>query len=157
MKHIDLEVSSVTRSTVSYEEIPTTMTTKTVSQRHVSQSHKSNVSTEEVPMTTKKTVSHAHVSPASPAATPDASTPAEVAPQATIPVTAAAAPAPSLPPIDLAPPPANAVIPPVPSDYVPQSGATYRSVSPKKTELLVLAQAVKKVAQQDAFAMRFAR
>ena len=35
----------------------------------------------------------------------------------------------------------------MPSDYVPQSGATYRSVAPKKTELLVLAAAVKNLAQ----------
>ncbi len=109
-------------------------------------------------MTTKKPASHAHVSHVSAAATSDASTPAEVAPHATTPAaTVAAVPAtaassatstsPSLPPIDLQAPPANALIPPVPSDYVPQSGATYRSVAPKKTELLVLAQAVKNLGQ----------
>ena len=137
-------------------------TKKTVSHSHVSQSHKSNDSTQEVPMTTKKTVSHAHVSHA---ATSDASTPAPASPHATTPVTtAAAAPAsaapaasssttstPGLPPIDLAGPPADALIPPVPSDYVPQSGATYRNVSPKKTELLVLAQAVKNLAQFTSY------
>jgi hypothetical protein len=83
-----------------------------------------------------------------------------VAPHATTPVTttaaapASAAPAAfssatgasSLPTIDLAPPPADALIPSVPSDYVAKSGATYRNVSPKKTELLVLAQAVKNLA-----------
>ena len=163
MKRIDLEVSSTVCSTVLSQEFPITMTTKkTVSQRHASQSHKSNVSTQEVPMTTKKIVSHAHVSHA---ATSDASTPAEVAPHATVPVTpAAAAPASaapavsssatstsSRPPIDLAAPPANALIPPVPSDYVSESGATYRNVSPKKTELLVLAQAVKNLAQFTSY------
>ena len=54
-------------------------------------------------------------------------------------------------PIDLAAPPANALIPPVPSDYVPMSGATYRSVTPKKTELLVLAQAVKNLPQFTSY------
>jgi hypothetical protein len=44
------------------------------------------------------------------------------------------------------------VIPAVPSDYVPQSGATYRSVAPKKTELLVLAQAVRNLAQFASYA-----
>jgi hypothetical protein len=115
-------------------------------------------SAKEIPiMTTKKTVTHASHAHASHAATSDASTPVEVAPHATTPVTtAAAAPASAASPaasggtstssklsIDLAPPPANALIPPVPSDYVSDSGATYRKVSPKKTELLVLAQAVK--------------
>jgi hypothetical protein len=169
MKRIHLEASSTVRSTVLSQEFPIPMTTKkTVSQRHVSQSHESNVSIQEVPMTTKKTVSHAHVSHASHvshAATSDASTPAEVAPHVTVPVTiAAVAPAsaapdvsssltrtPSLPLIALAAPPANALIPPVPSDYVSQSGATYRNVSPRKTELLVLAQAIKNLAQFTSY------
>ena len=55
--------------------------------------------------------------------------------------------APTLQPMNPRRLPANAVIPCRPSDYVPQSGATYRKVSPKKTELLVLAQAVQNLAQ----------
>jgi hypothetical protein len=159
MKPIVLEATSTVHSTVQPQEFPITVTTKkTVSHSHVSQSDTSNVSTHEVPMTTKKTVSHAHVSPA---ATSDDSTPAEVASQVAIPeATVAAAPASaapaastsaptasSLPLITLAAPPTNAVIPPVPSDYVSDSGTTYRNVSPKKAELLVLAQAVKNLAQ----------
>ena len=159
MKPIDLEASSITRSTVLSQELPIPMTAKkTVSHSHASQSHKSNVSTQEVPMTTKKTVSHAHVSHA---ATSDSSAPSEVASHAVTPAAPAAATPTSAAPVAststqaasttalaaLAPPPSNAVIPPVPSDYVPQSGATYRSVSPKKAELLVLAQAVKNLAQ----------
>ena len=134
MKPITIEATSTIRSTRSIKEVPI--------------------------MTTKKTVSHASHSHASHAETLDVSTPAEVAPHATTHVTttaaapASAAPAASssatsassLPPIDLAAPPANALIPPVPSDYVSKSGATYRNVSPKKTELLVLAQAVKNLA-----------
>jgi hypothetical protein len=170
MKHIDFEATSITRSTVSSEEFPTTMTTKkTVSHAHVSHSHKSNVSTQEVPMTTKKTASHTHVSPSEshPQAQPPAvSTPAEVAPHVTTPVASAAATPASVAPVAststqaaittasaaLAAPPSNAVIPPVPSDYVQLSGATYRSVAPKKTELLVLAQAVKNLAQFASYA-----
>jgi hypothetical protein len=163
MKRIDLEASSTVGSIILSPEVPIPMTAKKpVSHSHVSHAHESNVSTQEVPMTTKKVTSHAPASSAShtsasSAVTSDASTPAEVAPHATTPVTpAAVAPASatpaaassatstsSLPLISLAAPPANAVIPPVPSDYVADSGATYRNVSPKKTELLVLAQAVK--------------
>jgi len=164
MKRIDLEATSITRSTVSSQEVPTAMTTKkTVSHAHVSQSHESNVSTKEVPMTTKKTASHTHVSHA---ATSDASTPAEVAPHVTTPVASAAATPTSAAPVAsastqaastpapaaLAAPPSNAVIPPVPSDYVAESGTTYRSVAPKKSELLVLAQAVKNLAQFASYA-----
>jgi hypothetical protein len=135
---------------------------KTVSADHASQSHKSNVSTPEVPMTTKKKpASPSHVSPSEAqsqpqAQTPAVSTPAEVAAQVATPAASAAA-APTVAvgtttSVALAPPPSNAVIPPVPSDYVPQSGATYRSVAPKKTELLVLAQAVKNLAQFASYA-----
>jgi hypothetical protein len=166
MKHIDLEATSITRSTVSSEEIPTTMTAKkTAPHAHVSPSHKSNVSAQEVPMTAKKTVSHSHVSP-SQAQTPAASTPAEVAPHAATPIASAAATPTSAAPVAstspqtastttpaaLAAPPSNAVIPPVPSDYVPQGGATYRSVAPKKAELLVLPAAVKNLAQFASYA-----
>jgi hypothetical protein len=183
MKRIDLEAMSITRSTVSSEELATPMTAKkTVSRSHVSPSHKSNDSTQEVPMTTKKTASHSHVSPshestvssqevpmttkktashahASHAATSDASTPAEVAPHVTTPaVSAAATPTSAVlvaptssptasTPAALAAPPEDALIPSVPSDYVADSGATYRGVTPKKTELLVLAAAVKNLAQ----------
>ena len=119
---------------------------KTVSHAHVSPSHASNVSIQEVPMTTKKIASHAHVSPSVPqpqGETPAVPTPAEVAPHLATPPAPVAATA----TVALAPPPSNAVIPAVPSDYVPQSGVTYRSVAPKKTELLVLAAAVKNLAE----------
>jgi hypothetical protein len=128
-------------------------TKKTVSHSHVSQSHESNVSSKEVPMTTKKTASHSHVSPseAQPQAqAPAVSTPGEVAPHMATPAASTAAmPTAS---VALAAPPSNALIPPVPSDYVPQSGTTYRSVAPKKAELLVLAQAVQNLAQFASYA-----
>ncbi len=142
-------------------------TKKTASHSHVS--HESDVSTQEVPMTTKKTDSHAHVSSShshshshsqsqaqDTEVAPHAATPAESA--AATPTSAAPAASTSAPAagntalVALAAPPSNAVIPPVPSEYVAQSGATYRSVSPKKAELLVLPQAVKNLAQFASYA-----
>ena len=119
---------------------------KTVSHPHVSPSHASNVSIPEVPMTTKKPASHSHVAPSEAppqGQTPAVSPPAEVAPHLVTP----AAPAAATASVALAPPPSNAVIPAVPSDYVPKSGVTYRGAAPKKTELLVLAAAVKNLAE----------
>ncbi len=112
-------------------------------------------------MTTKKTASHSHVSPSEAESQPQAlapavSTPPEVAAQVATPAASAAVPPTeavgTTTSVALAAPPSNAVIPPVPSDYVPQSGATYRSVGPKKTELLVLAAAVKNLAQFATYA-----
>ena len=42
----------------------------------------------------------------------------------------------------LTPPPKNALIPPVPSSFVPESGADYRGITPKKAELVTLPLAV---------------
>ncbi len=99
-------------------------------------------------MTTKKIVSHAHVhahSPShstssaveaavvpTPAATPDAAAPSVSA-------SSASAPAPL---VYLTPPPPTALIPDVPSSFVPENGTNYRGVAPKKAELITLPLAV---------------
>jgi hypothetical protein len=99
-------------------------------------------------MTTKKTVSHSHAH-----STTDSVEAAVAVPA--VPSTISAAPAPTItqatvtgptpPPISLAyltPPPASANIPAVPSNFVPESGTTYRAVVPKKAELVALPLAV---------------
>jgi hypothetical protein len=69
--------------------------------------------------------------------------PAAATPPAPATVSPLPAPAPtSAPVIYLTPPPSDALIPAVPSNFVPESGTTYRSVAPKKAELVALPLAV---------------
>jgi hypothetical protein len=93
------------------------------------------------PMPTKsKITSHVHVTSAS--TTP--STHPALAPSSPAPVAQAGPPSPTAPSpvLFLKPPPATANIPVVPSNYVPQSGASYRGTGPRKAELVALPLAV---------------
>ena len=99
-------------------------------------------------MTTKKTVSHSHSHSTSSsveaavAAPTHATATSETAAAVITQVTPTSAPV-ALPSLAyLTPPPSNALIPPVPSNFVPESGTTYRAVVPKKAELVSLPLAV---------------
>jgi hypothetical protein len=106
-------------------------------------------------MTTKRTVSHAHTiahAHATKSSTtedaPEVAAPtATAAPggQAAPPATSAPAAQPASPGggnLYLAPPPANALIPQPPKDFVPDAETSYRGLSPSSSELIALPRAV---------------
>jgi len=119
------------------------MTTKKISDSHVTASHTHATSSHpRSAMHTKKSSTHSSDassdSESISASVEQAAAPAVV--PAPIPV--AIAPAAPLPAIYLTPPPANALIPGVPSYFVPDSGTNYRGVVPRKAELIALPLAV---------------
>ena len=147
---------TVTHSPVSHAKSTSTERSampahKTVT--HHAVSHAKSTSTERSAMPTENTVPEAEATTSSssvevtatPAAQPHPSPiPVAIAatPPATVPTAAATAAT-----AYLTPPPKNALIPPVPSSFVPESGADYRGITPKKAELVTLPLAVEDLVQ----------
>jgi len=142
---------TVTHSPVSHAKSTSTERSampahKTVT--HSPVSHAKSTSTERSAMPTENTVPEAEATTtsssvevtATPAVQPHPS-PLPVAIAATPPATVSAATALAAMAY-LTPPPKNALIPPVPSNFVPESGADYRGITPKKAELVTLPLAV---------------
>ena len=113
----------------------------------------------------KKTTTHSHVSHATHSKTEEAtiavasSTPSTsqppATPQASSPtpaVTGSSTPATGTSAIFIPPPPPGANIPAVPSNFIPNSGTTYRGITPTKAELVALPLAVNDLAKFTSYA-----